>query len=127
MDKYNDSYQQYDPSDDPNTVHATRRTIVRRAAAGVALIATLAGGAKLAFDSAADQPPTPVDARITVQPGDTLSDIAEKVCTDKSVAWPELRERTNDLQLANQLPTDQVHAGQVLKVPADFCQTPGTK
>lgn len=75
--------------------------LVALALIAVALVSTGA------FASAAPQPRT-----ITVQAGQTLSGIAAANLPDLAVT-----DAIVEIQLANALPTDQVHAGQTLVIP----------
>jgi LysM repeat protein len=71
----------------------------------VGAVALIANGA---FASAAGEPRT-----VTVQAGQTLSEIAAASLPDLAVT-----DANVELQIANSLSTDQVHAGQTLRIPA---------
>lgn len=71
-----------------------------------ALVLALSGQ----FASAAGEPRS-----ITVRPGDTLSEIAARELPGLTIA-----DGIVELQLANNLPSSQVHAGQTLVVPSDL-------
>lgn len=94
------------PAPEP-TFHLTRRgrVVVSLLVAMVLTIVALAAGGQLA--SATGEPRT-----VTVTAGQTLSEIADRELPELSIA-----EGIVEIQLANGLSTDQVHAGQRLLVP----------
>jgi LysM repeat protein len=73
-------------------------------AAAVALAVTLFTGGASAMT---------IDHSTTVQPGQTLSEVAATQLPGVPVA-----DAVAQIQLANDLPSDQVHAGQTLLIPA---------
>lgn len=73
-------------------------------AAAVALAVTLLSGGASA---------TVIDHSTTVQPGQTLSEVAASQLPELRVADAVAR-----IQLVNNLASDQVHAGQTLLIPA---------
>jgi LysM repeat protein len=107
-------------SEEPQLEHEKRHAIVRKATAGVAALAVAAAGGAI-IKSHSDTP-QPMDIRYPVQDGDTLSTIAQNICIDKSVEYPVLQERITELRIANELNTDQIHEGQILKIPHDICE-----
>jgi len=81
------------------------RVVVAFLVAALLTVLALAVGGQLA--SAAGEPHT-----IRVEAGTTLSEIAARELPQLTIA-----EGVVELQLANNLPTSQVHAGQTLVVP----------
>ncbi|MHA7127096.1 LysM peptidoglycan-binding domain-containing protein [Janibacter indicus] len=71
------------------------------------LVASIAG-ATMAFGGPAATPQT-----VTVEPGQTLGQIAATELSDVPT-----REGVTRIQLANDLPSSHVHAGQTLTIPA---------
>lgn len=90
------------------TYRLTRRgrLVVAFLVAALMTVLALAIGGQLA--SAAGEPRT-----IKVQAGQTLSEVAARELPQLTIA-----EGIVELQLANNLPTSHVHAGQTLVVPA---------
>ena len=81
------------------------RIVVAFLVAAVVAVLALAVGGQLA--SAAGEPRT-----ITVEAGQTLSEVAAQELPQLTIA-----EGIVEIQLANNLPTSHVHAGQTLVVP----------
>jgi hypothetical protein len=91
-----------------------RLTRAGRLAITLAVTALVLGATLLAVVTTAGATPTPrADHAVTVVEGQTLSEVAARELPGVPVA-----EAVAQLQLANNLPSAQVHAGQVLVVPA---------
>ena len=92
-----------------------RLTRAGRLAITIAVTALLLAAGLLALASAGTGAATtaPVDHAVTVVEGQTLSEVAARELPGLPVA-----EGVAQLQLVNNLPSAQVHAGQVLVVPA---------
>jgi LysM repeat protein len=91
-----------------------RLTRAGRLTITLALTALLLGAALLALVTTAGATTAPhADHAVTVVEGQTLSEVAVRELPGLPVA-----EAVAQLQLANNLPSAQVHAGQVLVVPA---------
>ena len=99
----------------PATVHGgLRLTRVGRLAISLTLAAALLAIGILAVVSSAGAARSAVpDHAVTVTEGQTLSEVASRELPGLPVS-----EAVAELQLANNLPSAQVHAGQVLVVPA---------
>jgi hypothetical protein len=97
------------PSSWPPAVRLTRRGRIV-----VAVMTTLAVAAlALVLASSVDAAPAQIDHAVTVSAGQTLSEVA-------AVQLPKLpvRDAVAQIQLANSLSSSQVHAGQILLIPA---------
>jgi LysM repeat protein len=97
------------PSSWPPAVRLTRRGRIV-----VAVMTTLALAAlALVLASSVDAAPAQIDHAATVSAGQTLSEVA-------AVQLPRLpvRDAVAQIQLANSLSSSQVHAGQILLIPA---------
>ena len=91
-----------------------RLTRAGRLAITLTVAAVLLALATVALASRGGAAPAPVaDHAVTVTSGETLSEIAVRELPGLSVA-----NAVAELQLANNLASQQVHAGQVLVVPA---------
>lgn len=89
-------------------VRITRRGRLALTLAAVGLIAAVGFGASTAMASAS----TPTTRTVTVLPGQTLSEIAAS-----ELPGVALGNAVVEIQVANALSTDQVHAGQTLTIP----------
>ncbi len=94
---------------DSGSVRLSRRGRLVRTAGAIALVGALGWGAATAVAAGAAAPVHTV----TVEAGQTLSSIAARELPEMPV-----REGVARLQLANGLSTSDVHAGQVLQIPA---------
>jgi hypothetical protein len=90
-------------------VRITRRGRVLRAVGALALVGALGWTAAAALAAGAPLP----TRTVTVEYGQTLSSIAARELPEMPV-----REGVARMQLANGLSSSDVHAGQVLQVPA---------
>ena len=91
------------------SVRLSRRGRLVRTAGAIALVGALGWGVATAVTAGATAPLNTV----TVEAGQTLSSIAARELPDMPV-----REGVARLQLANGLSSSDVHAGQVLQIPA---------
>ena len=102
----------------PAYVHAPQMRLTRRGrlvVLALALIAVLALGLAIASASAAgDHAGSPDVHVVTVQPGDTLWDIAGDAATKTGEQTGEMVQRISDL---NTIDGGMVYAGQELRVP----------
>lgn len=100
------------PTSAPGRLRLTRagRLAITLTVAAVLLAVAAVG---LASRTGAAAPATVADHAVTVAQGQTLSEIAVRELPDLPVA-----SAVAELQLANNLPSAHVHAGQVLVVPA---------
>jgi nucleoid-associated protein YgaU len=94
---------------DAGSVRLSRRGRLVRTAGAIALVGALGWGVATAVTAAATAPLNTV----TVEAGQTLSSIAARELPDMPV-----REGVARLQLANGLSSSDIHAGQVLQIPA---------
>ncbi len=88
--------------------------------AASAVTVSLALGISACNPNSEPQPSAP--KATTVAHGDTLSGIAFDVCPDSSDA--QIQEEVLTLISANDLPSSNIHAGQILKIPDSLCSDP---
>jgi hypothetical protein len=94
---------------DAGSVRLSRRGRLVRTAGAIALVGALGWGVASAVAAGAAAPVHTV----TVEAGQTLSSVAARELPEMPV-----REGVARLQLANGLSSSDVHAGQVLQIPA---------
>ena len=94
---------------DAGSVRLSRRGRLVRTAGAIALVGALGWGVATAVTAEATAPLN----LVTVEAGQTLSSIAARELPEMPV-----REGVARLQLANGLSSSDIHAGQVLQIPA---------
>lgn len=89
---------------------ATRMHLTRRGRLAITLLVVIA--ASVVAASMAFAGPAPAGHRVTVEPGQTLSQIAST-----QLSGVPTREAVTRIQVTNGLSTNHVHAGQQLTIP----------